>query len=95
MPQQKTFWIYAFLVVYSLAPVLSLLVSLGVAQLQGCTLSVNEQSVCKVFGQDVSSLLLIGALLSTYAVFTVPTGLFAMLGVKIYTMIKMKSKPAV
>ena len=91
MSSKRSNLIYALLIVFSLAPLIVMLLSLGVAQLNGCSVSANEVQPCLVFGQDIGSWLLLGAFLGTLIVFTLPTGVMAMVALKIYTTVKNKS----
>ncbi len=91
MSAKRSTLIYALLIVFSLAPLILMLLSLGIAQLNGCSVSANQIEPCLVFGQDIGSLLLLGAFLGAFTAFTLPTGLLAMLGLKIYSVFKSKS----
>ncbi len=91
MSPKRSHLIYALLVLFSLAPLILTLLSLGIAQLNGCSVSANQMQPCPVFGQDIGSLLLLGAFLGALTAFTLPTGLIAMLAFKIYTTVKNKS----
>lgn len=91
MPPKRNTLIYALLVLFSLAPLMVTLLSLGIAQLNGCAVSANRMQPCLVFGQDIGALLLLGAFLGAFTAFTLPTGLIAMLGFKMYTTFKHKS----
>jgi hypothetical protein len=93
MSPKRNNLIYGLLILFSLAPLVLTLLSLGIAQLNGCAVSANDVQPCLVFGQDIGSLLLLSAFLGAFTAFTLPTGIMAMVGLKIYTTIK--NKPAI
>jgi hypothetical protein len=93
MSPKRSTLIYVALVLFSLAPLMVTLLSLGIAQLNGCSVSANDVQPCLIFGQNIGSLLLLGAFLGAFTAFTLPTGIMAMVGLKIYTTIK--NKPAI
>ena len=91
MSPKRSNLIYVLLVLFSLAPRVLTLLSLGIAQLNGCSVSANETQPCLVFGQDIGALLLLGAFLGALTAFTLPTGIIALLAFKMYTVFKNKS----
>ena len=91
MSPKRSNLIYALLVLFSLAPLILTLLSFGIAQLNGCSVSANDINPCLVFGQDIGALLLLGAFLGAFTAFTLPTGLMAMLAFKMYNVFKHKS----
>jgi hypothetical protein len=91
MSPKRSNLIYALLISFSLAPLMLTLLSLGMAQLNGCALSANQIEPCLVFGQDIGSLLLLGAFLGAFTAFTLPTGIIAMVAYKIYITVKNKA----
>jgi hypothetical protein len=65
MSAKRSTLIYVLLILFSLAPFILTLLSLGIAQLNGCSISANDLKPCLVFGQDIGALLLLGAFLGS------------------------------
>jgi hypothetical protein len=62
------------LMVLGVAPVVSLLLALGLAAALGCQLSEGEPLPCVVMGVDLEDTLLLMAMLGMLVVYTLPVG---------------------
>ncbi len=91
MSRQKTFWIYLLLVLFSSAPLLLVFLSIGIANMQGCTLDEGGSHLCKLFGGDIGETLYMGFVMGWFSLITLPTGLLAIAGFTIYTIVKRKT----
>lgn len=81
--------VYALLTLYTLSPLLCVLLSLGIARLFGCPLDESGTQPCRAFGQDIGGFLV--ALFVTGWLFfiTLPTGSIAVL---LYSVFLLRAK---
>jgi len=74
MTSRKTITIYAVLSAYTLAPVLSVLIAMGVAKITGAALDEGNTHPCLVLGVDIGGLLYSMFVVGWIGLITLPTG---------------------
>jgi hypothetical protein len=78
MTARAIFWVYVLLILYTLAPVLSVLISSGIAMALGAQLDEANNHPAYLLGVDIGGLLSVMFVLGWLALVTIPTGLIAL-----------------
>lgn len=86
--------ILCLLVLYTVGPILSLLLAAGIAHFLDCgDLSYSGYNdPCNCFGVDIGPLLLVMGMMAWLALLTLPTGSLATLGFLLYALISARKK---
>jgi hypothetical protein len=71
--------IYLGIVLYTVAPILCVLIASGIAYVTGSRLDEGNAHPCIVLGIDIGGLLYVLAVSGWFMFFTIPTGLLALL----------------
>jgi hypothetical protein len=74
---RPTFAILIVVVLYTIAPLLSVLAASAAARMLGCELNEGSVNPCNCLGIDVGELLYVMGVLGWLALWTIPTGLIA------------------
>ena len=85
----KSLLIYGAIILFTIAPFISLIVSAAIAAFSGCRIDINKPQPCMAFGRDIGRLLTDTFFMSgLLLVITVPVGGIALV---VYTLILRKS----
>ena len=79
MTARKTLTIYAALLVYTLAPIASVLIAASIAKLAGADVDEGRSHPCVILGIDIGGLLYSMFVLGWLGLITLPTGGLAIL----------------
>ncbi len=76
---RRTFAIFVLIVLYTIAPVLSVLLASLIANSLGCRLDEGDVHPCKCLGVNIGEPLYVMGVAGWLALVTLPTGLIAMI----------------
>src|SRR5690349_4635195 len=79
MTTRKIIWGYCLITLYSVAPILCVLISSGIASATGSRLDEAGAHLCIILGVDVGGVLAAMFVCGWFMLVTIPTGLIAML----------------
>lgn len=79
MSAKKIILIYCLIVLYSVAPILCVIISSGIALATGSQLDESGSHPCIICGVDVGGILVTMFVCGWFSLVTIPTGLLAML----------------
>jgi hypothetical protein len=77
---RRGFAIFILIVLYTLAPILSVLLASLIANALGCRLDEGQAHPCPCLGVDIGEPLTVMFVAGWLALITLPTGLLAMIG---------------
>ncbi|MHA6299527.1 hypothetical protein [Devosia sp. CAU 1758] len=67
-------WLLAVILFFTLAPVLSVIASIAIAEANNCTLNEATTHICMVLGMDLGGLLAFMFIMGWFALATLPLG---------------------
>jgi len=88
----KIVFVYAALVFYALAPILSALIASGIASAAGARLDEGSAHPCVILGHDFGDTLYAMFVAFWLALVTLPTGCLAIVAFTIFLSVKKKQK---
>jgi hypothetical protein len=74
MSTRKIIFIYGLILLYAVAPLLSVLVCSGIASAAGCNVSEAGASPCPIFGYDMGGALVTMLVCGWFIFWTLPSG---------------------
>ena len=81
---RRNFALFVFILLYTIAPILSVLLSSAIASTLGCELNEGDVHPCNCFGMNIGGLLTTMFVSGWLALVTLPTGLIAMIAFPIF-----------
>ncbi|MCE2754287.1 MAG: hypothetical protein LW720_20710 [Pirellula sp.] len=74
---------YVIIILYTIAPILSVMIASSIAQATGSQLDEGGAHPCIVFGFDIGGTLAIMFVMGWFALVTIPTGILSLIGLSV------------